>query len=74
MIDVLISVVSRGDSCEIRYFSWTDELMNTAVANEKAIDSLKALAEPNRLKIIESLSNVGKCFCDLMQEIGLGQL
>ena len=31
--------------------------MSSAVANEKAIDLLKALAEPIRLEIIESLSN-----------------
>ena len=47
--------------------------MNTGVANKKAIDSLKALAEPIRLKIIESLSTGEKCVCDLIQETGLAQ-
>jgi len=47
--------------------------MSTGVANEKAIDSLKALAEPIRLEIIESLSTGEKCVCDLMQETGLAQ-
>ena len=47
--------------------------MSSAVANEKAIDLLKALAEPIRLEIIESLSNGEKCVCDLMQETGLAQ-
>ena len=42
---------------KLQYFSWADELMNTGVANKKAIDSLKALAEPIRLEIIESLSS-----------------
>ena len=55
------------------YSSWTDELMSTGVANEKAIDSLKALAEPIRLEIIEALSNGEKCVCDLIQETGLAQ-
>ena len=47
--------------------------MGTGVANEKAIVSLKALAEPIRLEIIESLSNGEKCVCDLIQETGLAQ-
>ena len=47
--------------------------MSSAVANEKAIDLLKALAEPIRLEIIESLSNGEKCVCDLMQETDLAQ-
>ena len=47
--------------------------MSTGVANQKAIDSLKALAEPIRLKIIESLSSGEKCVCDLIQETGLAQ-
>ena len=47
--------------------------MSTGVANKKAIDSLKALAEPIRLEIIESLSSGEKCVCDLMQETGLAQ-
>ena len=47
--------------------------MRSAVANEKAIDLLKALAEPIRLEIIESLSSGEKCVCDLMQETGLAQ-
>ena len=52
---------------------WTEKLMSTGVADEKAIDSLKALAEPIRLKIIEALSNGEKCVCDLIQETGLAQ-
>ena len=47
--------------------------MGSAVAKEKAIDLLKALAEPIRLKIIESLSNGEKCVCDLIQETDLAQ-
>ena len=47
--------------------------MSTGVVNKKAIDSLKALAEPIRLKIIESLSTGEKCVCDLIQETGLAQ-
>jgi len=47
--------------------------MSTGVANKKAIDSLKALADPIRLEIIESLSSGEKCVCDLMQETGLAQ-
>ena len=31
---------------KLQHCSWTDELMSTGVANEKAIDSLKAIAEP----------------------------
>ena len=58
---------------KLQHCSWTDELMSTGVANEKAIDSLKALAEPIRLKIIEALSSGEKCVCDLMQETGLAQ-
>jgi len=58
---------------KLQHCSWTDELMSTGVANEKAIDSLKALAEPIRLEIIEALSNGEKCVCDLMQETGLAQ-
>ncbi len=42
--------------------------MRAAAANQKAIDLLKALAEPIRLEIIESLSTGEKCVCDLMQE------
>ena len=58
---------------KLQHCSWTDELMSTGVANEKAIDSLKALAEPIRSEIIEALSNGEKCVCDLMQETGLAQ-
>tara|TARA_Y100001968_G_scaffold12485_1_gene10333 strand:+ start:161 stop:472 length:312 start_codon:yes stop_codon:yes gene_type:complete len=47
--------------------------MSTGVANEEAIDSLKAIAEPIRLEIIESLSSGEKCVCDLMQETDLAQ-
>ena len=47
--------------------------MSTGASNEKAIDSLKALAEPIRLEIIESLSSGEKCVCDLMQETDLAQ-
>ena len=46
---------------KLQHCSWTDELMSTGVANEKAIDSLKALAEPIRLEIIEAMSNGEKC-------------
>ena len=58
---------------KLQHCSWTDELMSTGVANEKAIDSLKALAEPIRLEIIEALSSGEKCVCDLIQETGLAQ-
>ena len=47
--------------------------MRAAAANQKAIDLLKALAEPIRLEIIESLSTGEKCVCDLIQETGLAQ-
>ena len=47
--------------------------MRAAAANQEAIDLLKALAEPIRLEIIESLSTGEKCVCDLMQETGLAQ-
>ena len=47
--------------------------MRAAAVNQKAIDLLKALAEPIRLEIIESLSTGEKCVCDLMQETGLAQ-
>ena len=40
--------------------------MSSGVANEKEINSLKALAEPIRLEIIESLSSGEKCVCDLI--------
>ena len=58
---------------KLEHCSCADEFMSTGVANEKAIDSLKALAEPIRLEIIEALSNGEKCVCDLMQETGLAQ-
>ena len=58
---------------KLQHCSWTDELMSTGVANEKAIDSLKALAEPIRLEIIEALSNGEKCVFDLMKETCLAQ-
>ena len=47
--------------------------MGLTVAQTQAIDLLKALAEPLRLQIIESLSSGEKCVCDLIQEIGLAQ-
>ncbi len=47
--------------------------MRAATANGKAIDLLKALAEPIRLEIIESLSTGEKCVCELMQETDLAQ-
>ena len=47
--------------------------MRAAAANQEAIDLLKALAEPIRLEIIESLSTGEKCVCDLMQETDLAQ-
>ena len=65
---IVVAILVKLEHC-----SWTDELMSTGVANEKAIDSLKALAEPIRLKIIESLSTGEKCVCDLIQETGLAQ-
>ena len=58
---------------KLQHYSWTEELMSTGVANEKAIDSLKALAEPIRLEIIEALSTGEKCVCDLIQETDLAQ-
>ena len=47
--------------------------MGSVVAQSQARDLLKALADPLRLQIIESLSNGEKCVCDLIQEIGLAQ-
>ncbi len=58
---------------KLKQYSWANEIMSTGVANEKAIDSLKALAEPIRLEIIESLSSGEKCVCELMQETDLAQ-
>ncbi len=47
--------------------------MGSVVAQSQARDLLKALADPLRLQIIESLSGGEKCVCDLIQEIGLAQ-
>ncbi len=47
--------------------------MGSVVAQSQARDLLKALADPLRLQIIESLSNGEKCVCDLIAEIGLAQ-
>ncbi len=47
--------------------------MGSVVAQSQARDLLKALADPLRLQIIESLSSGEKCVCDLIQEIGLAQ-
>ena len=34
---------------------------------------LKALADPNRLKIIEALASGERCVCDLTSDLGLAQ-
>ena len=47
--------------------------MGSVVAQSQARDLLKALADPLRLQIIESLSSGEKCVCDLIQETGLAQ-
>ncbi len=47
--------------------------MSSVVVETHAINLLKGLAEPLRLKIITSLSNGEKCVCDLMEEIGIAQ-
>jgi len=48
--------------------------MGSVVAQSQARDLLKALADPLRLQIIESLSNGEKCVCDLIAEIDIGCL
>ena len=47
--------------------------MGLVAGQTEAREMLKALAEPLRLQIIESLSTGEKCVCDLMEEIGLAQ-
>ena len=34
---------------------------------------LKALADPNRLQIIEDLASGERCVCDLMSDLGLAR-
>ena len=47
--------------------------MGLVAAQTETREMLKALAEPLRLQIIESLSTGEKCVCDLIEEIGLAQ-
>ena len=47
--------------------------MGLVAGQTEAREMLKALAEPLRLQIIESLSAGEKCVCDLMEEIELAQ-
>ena len=47
--------------------------MGLVEGQTEAREMLKALAEPLRLQIIESLSTGEKCVCDLIEEIGLAQ-
>ncbi len=47
--------------------------MGLVAGQKEAREMLKALAEPLRLQIIESLSTGEKCVCDLMEEINLAQ-
>ena len=47
--------------------------MGLVAGQTEAREMLKALAEPLRLQIIESLSTGEKCVCDLIEEIGLAQ-
>ena len=47
--------------------------MGLVAAQTESREMLKALAEPLRLQIIESLSTGEKCVCDLIEEIGLAQ-
>ena len=43
-------------------------------ADPASIQSLlKALADPNRLQIIEALASGERCVCDLMSDLGLAQ-
>ena len=62
-----------ADLVKLKHCSGTEELINLSFANEKAIDSLKALAEPIRLEIIESFSISAKRVCDLTQKTCLAQ-
>ena len=53
--------------------------MATAIKSEVVLENamarklLKALSDPLRLQIIESLSGGERCVCDLINEIGLAQ-
>ena len=47
--------------------------MGLVAGQTEAREMLKALAEPLRLQIIESLSTGEKCVCDLIEERGLAQ-
>ena len=53
--------------------------MHTAIKSEVVLDNamarklLKALSEPLRLQIIESLLGGELCVCDIINEIGLAQ-
>ena len=47
--------------------------MGLVAGQTEAREVLKALAEPLRLQIIESLSTGEKCVCDLIEEIGMAQ-
>ena len=53
--------------------------MGTATKSEVVLENamarklLKALSDPLRLQIIESLSGGERCVCDLINEIGLAQ-
>ena len=40
---------------------------------EESVDILKAISEPNRLKILCSLLNENICVCDLASKLGIAQ-
>ena len=62
-------------SCEYIFSS----VMATATKSERVLEKamvrifLKALSDPLRLQIIESLSEGERCVCDLVNEIKLAQ-
>ena len=62
-------------SCDYMFPS----VMATAIKSEVVLENamarklLKALSDPLRLQIIESLSGGERCVCDLINEIGLAQ-
>ena len=46
---------------------------STSLQSAQARQLLKALADPLRLRVIESLGNGERCVCDLTCELGLAQ-
>jgi ArsR family transcriptional regulator len=46
---------------------------STSLQSAQARQLLKALADPLRLRVIESLGNGERCVCDLTGELGLAQ-